>query len=78
MWIILLCGVIVVQTLIVLAFALRLVPALTVVENISLALPLRGVRFARKALVRDIRAASEQFGHTGVTSTTLSRSVMRI
>ncbi|MBI2705904.1 MAG: ABC transporter ATP-binding protein [Actinobacteria bacterium] len=40
---------------------MRLIPALTVLENLSLALPLKGPRFDRKGLARRIEAASEQF-----------------
>ena len=41
---------------------LRLVPALTVVENMSLALPLKGLRLDRRALSSRVDAAAEQFG----------------
>jgi general nucleoside transport system ATP-binding protein len=41
---------------------LRLVPAFTVTENISLALDLKGPRLDRKGLGRRIKEASEQFG----------------
>jgi general nucleoside transport system ATP-binding protein len=41
---------------------LRVVPALTVVENVALALPLSGVRLDRRSLAKRIREASEQYG----------------
>ncbi len=41
---------------------LRLVPALTVTENIALALPLTGIRLDRTALGRTIAEAGERFG----------------
>ncbi len=41
---------------------LRLVPALTVTENMALALPLRGLRLDRRALAQRISAAAAQFG----------------
>jgi ABC-type uncharacterized transport system ATPase subunit len=41
---------------------LRLVPALTVVDNVSLALPLKGLRLRRKELSTRISEASERFG----------------
>ena len=41
---------------------LRLVPALTVVENVALSLPMKGLRLDRKTLTKNIVAASERFG----------------
>ena len=41
---------------------LRLIPALTVAENIALALPLRGIRLNRARLGREIREAAARFG----------------
>src|SRR4029077_985065 len=41
---------------------LRLVPAFTVTENISLALDLKGARLDRKALDRQVAEAAERFG----------------
>ena len=41
---------------------LRLIPALTVAENIALALPLKGIRLNRAKLARQIRDAAALFG----------------
>jgi simple sugar transport system ATP-binding protein len=41
---------------------LRLIPAFTVTENIALALDLKGLRFDRSALAKQITEASERFG----------------
>ncbi|MGI8684594.1 MAG: ABC transporter ATP-binding protein [Acidimicrobiales bacterium] len=41
---------------------LRLIPALTVAENIALALPLKGIRLNRSKLCRQIRDAAATFG----------------
>ncbi len=41
---------------------LRLVPALTVAENVALALPLKGIRLDRAKLARDIAEAADHFG----------------
>lgn len=41
---------------------LRLIPALTVTENIALALPLKGIRLDRAKLGREIREAATRFG----------------
>jgi general nucleoside transport system ATP-binding protein len=54
---------------------LRLVPALTVVENIALALDLHGMRLDRTGLSRRITEAAEQYGlavHPGATVRDLS------
>jgi general nucleoside transport system ATP-binding protein len=41
---------------------LRLVPALTVTENIAMALPITGIRLARRKLANQINEAAERFG----------------
>ncbi|HEX9999245.1 MAG TPA: ABC transporter ATP-binding protein [Actinoplanes sp.] len=41
---------------------MRLVPAFTVAENIALALPLRGARFSRRQLSKQIAEAADRYG----------------